>query len=68
MTNRYVKPEYDKVRAGEIIDIDGDCWFVNRVIYHEDGGDPFTSRVEGVARSTDVPALQLDLLKVTTDA
>ena len=59
--------KYDKVRAGEIIDIDGDRWFVNRVIYFEDGGDPFTSRSEGISRSTDVPALQLDLLKVTTD-
>jgi len=61
-------PQYDKVRAGEILEIEGDHWFVNRVVFHEDGGDPFTSRVEGVARSTDVPVLQLDLLKVNTDA
>lgn len=61
-------PQYDKVRAGQVIEIDGDHWFVNRVVFNDDGGDPFSARFEGTVRSTDVPSLQLDLLKVNTDA
>lgn len=54
------QPEYDGVKAGDVIEIDGDQWLVSRVQFNPAGFNQY----EGTLREYDIDTLGLSLLKV----